>query len=886
MLNNIDVNELTSGEEEENEENIISTSKKKDIKEKGENLISSFQKKEIKKEDENLEFPFKKNEIKKEDENLEFPFKKNETKIEKENFESSLQNKEIKNDDEITKSVFQKKEIKKEEENLRPTFQKQEIKKDNEISKSIFQKKDIKKDDEKIEYEDLTQYHNYTNKILEKFFDENSDSDAPNFFSDLALQIKNSESNLQKIIEKTAKKGDLNTKIINKKKEEYINKLDDIKSHHINFETKINSLNELYSDKLSYISLLSNSLFEFEKVNENLDFINKIVEYINDLNQEKGLEKVKIPKCLIDKDDILSEGIEIYLSFKDLLDTLKESNEYNNFISNFSEIEKKVKDSIIFSIQEYYNENNFEQLQKMMKVTEVIHNDFVIQLYIFFILNDIMKLEELIAKAKNINLNGESINEELIYSFFNVSDEFHINLIKYSNEQFGTEYSKIFLIFPETRQRIIITSMVKFSLEKLDSFRKLFTDDEGKSNETFIKMALYIYEKTIKFVKEYQEILSFSNCDLSSTLEQNTNIFLGEISSIYRTKDKMVINDFLESSYKSKIRKLVTVQDSYFTSIKGKKNKNNELNEFMKKLSNDTLSIIESTNFSVLLKKTKDSISKYNILIQNPNERKEEMFEFFKDLFDTITLLICEYAKGLKLIIEECSKKNFPIDETLFIIFSKIDYCKLQYKQIFLYDLREVFRNVDIYDEIEDNINSSIEKIDLESDNSFNEFSTLLSLEYEKKFNNIKIKEIYKISNEDNEVSKEFSLINLFLNKIFTAINYNFVGLPQYKRRLDILLTKITIVHMKEILQRANFTNEGVSLMKNDFQKIANLFAKFTEEVDYNLIYDVFFLSEILTTRKEELKNFIENIKNDRKYENDRGLINTLEKKRKNLKDD
>ena len=137
----------------------------------------------------------------------------------------------------------------------------------------------------------------------------------------------------------------------------------------------------------------------------------------------------------------------------------------------------------------------------------------------------------------------------------------------------------------------------------------------------------------------------------------------------------------------------------------------------MIKLSNDTLNIIESTNFSVLLKKTKDSISKYNILIQNPNERKEEMFEFFKDLFDTITLLICEYAKGLKLIIEECSKKNFLIDETLFIIFSKIDYCKLQYKQIFLYDLREVFRNVDIYDEIEDNINSSIEKIDLESDN-------------------------------------------------------------------------------------------------------------------------------------------------------------------------
>ena len=89
---------------------------------------------------------------------------------------------------------------------------------------------------------------------------------------------------------------------------------------------------------------------------------------------------------------------------------------------------------------------------------------------------------------------------------------------------------------------------------------------------------------------------------------------------------------------------------------------------------------------------------------------------------------------------------------------------------------------------------------------------------------------------------------------------------------------------MKEILQRANYTIEGVSLLKNDFQKIANLFAKYTDEVDYNLIYDVFFLSEILTTRKEELKDFIEKIKKDKKYENDRGLINTLEKKRKNLK--
>ena len=767
-------------------------------------------------------------------------------------------------------NIYNSYEEKKEEEKI--------IKTDN--------KKENKEEEEKNEYEDLTKYNDYTNKILQKFFDENNDSDAPNFFPDLATLIKDSENELEKSIERTSKKGDLHSKIINKKREEYINKLDDIKNHHINFEAKINSLNELYSDKLSYISLLSNNLFEFEKVNQNLDFINKIVEYINDLNIEEGLEKVKIPFCFTDPEKILSEGIVIYLSFLDLIDTLRETNEYNNFISNFILIEKKIKDSIINSIKEYYNDNSFEQLQKIMKVTEIIHNDFVINLYKSFILEDIMKLDELINKAKNINLNGDSIEAENFYSFFDISNEFHDNLIKYSNEQFGTEYSKIYLIFPETRQRIIITSMVKSSLEKLDLFRKLFTDDEKKSNETYIKMAIYIFEKTLNFVKRYQEILSFSNCDLSSSLEQNTNIFLGEISSIYRTKDKMLINEFLESSYKIKIRKLISIEDNYLNSIKGKKNKNNELDEFMKQFSNDILNVIESTNFSVLLKKTKDTISKYNILIQNAIERKEDMYEYFKDLFDTITLLLCEYAKRLKFILEESSKKNFPIEEILFIIFSKIDYCKLQFKQIFLYDLREVFRNSDIYEEIEDNINSSLEKIELELDNSFNEFSTLLSLEYEKKFNDIKLKEIYKISNEEIEISKEFSLISLFLNNIFKAINNNFAGLPQYKRRIDILLTKITIIHMKEILQRANYTIEGVSLLKNDFQKIANLFAKYTDEVDYNLIYDVFFLSEILTTRKEELKDFIEKIKQDKKYENDRGLINTLEKKRKNLKID
>ena len=128
------------------------------------------------------------------------------------------------------------------------------------------------KNEEKVEEKN---YINFTDSLIEKIFDSNEDIDADNFFKDLTSKLQEGQSDLQGQIDLMIKDDELNTKKINEKKEQYIEKLDYIKNYHNNFENRVDALNQLYSDKLAYISLLSKNLFEFEKFKNNIKFANK-----------------------------------------------------------------------------------------------------------------------------------------------------------------------------------------------------------------------------------------------------------------------------------------------------------------------------------------------------------------------------------------------------------------------------------------------------------------------------------------------------------------------------------------------------------------------------------------------------------------------------------
>ena len=722
-------------------------------------------------------------------------------------------------------------------------------------------------------------YINYTDNLIDSIFDKNDDIESANYFNDLSTQIQQGQISLQNELNQMIKDDELNTKKINEKKELYIEKLDIIKNLHNNFENRVEVLNQLYSDKLAYISLLSKNLFEFEKCKTNIEYANKIFEYINELNKGEDLSKIQIPEIFNDPEKILTEGIEIYLSFQQLIDSCAATHELSNFISNFGQIENKIKQTIKKSINEYYVQNDWEKLQRMLQVTEVINSDMIIDLYVSFIIEDIMKLDEYTESIKKVNFKNENISEELFSLIFKIADEFHESLLQISSDQFGSEFSKIFLLFPEVRQKLIISSMVTGSFKKMNTFRQMFLNEQDKSDETYVRIVQYFYPKTIKFLEEYKKVLEYSKTDLISSIEQETNICLRGIEAIYMNKERSLLNSFLESSYTSKINKIAELKNIYHANSKAKGN--NPTGNIIQIL-NDTFELISSTNFSILHQQSSISIGRYNLLIKNKEEKEDLTETFCKEVFDSIQTLLLAYCSLNKFIILECEKKSFPINQQHFLLLSKINYCNTQFKQIFLYELRDFFRKVKFYDIIEEYVYKCAEKVDLGIENLFNELNSYTSIEFAATLKTINYKVIYKLSSSFSKTNtEEFDNIGSFIIPILKCINENWSGMDKYKSMICLLFTNMIENKMKEIYKNGKFTETGVVVMKNDFQKISNTFAEYTDEFFYNKIYDMFFLTEIFTTSKNELSEFCANITKDQKYDKD--LIKIIEKKRKTL---
>ena len=732
------------------------------------------------------------------------------------------------------------------------------------------------KNEEKVEEKN---YINYTDNLIEKIFDSNEDIDTDNFFKDLTSKIQEGQSDLQGQIDLMIKDDELNTKKINEKKEQYIEKLDYIKNYHNNFENRVDALNQLYSDKLAYISLLSKNLFEFEKFKNNITFANKIFEYITALNQGDDISKIQLPDIFNDPDKILSEGIEIYLSFKQLIDSCSLNQQFTNFINNFGQIEKKIKDTIKRSINEYYVQNDWEKLQQMMQVTGVINSDMIVELYVSFIIEDIMKLNEFKESIQKVNFKNENISEELFSLIFKIADEFHESTIKISSDQFGTEYSKIYLLFPESSQKIVINSLVMNSFKKMNEFRQMFLNEQDKSDETYVRIVQYFYPKTIKFIEEYKKVLEYSKSDLTSSIEQETNIFLRSIEAVYMNKERNLLNTFLVSAYNSKLKKIAELRGIYTTNSKAKGN--NPTGNIIQIL-NDTYELISSTNFSILHKQSSVSIGRYNLLIHNKEEKEDLTETFCKEVFDSIQSLLLEYCSLVKFIIQECEKKTFPINQQHFQLLSKINYCNTEFKQIFLYELRDFFRSVKFYDTIEEYVYKCADKIDVGIETLFSELNSYTSIEFASTLKAISYKTVYKLSSSyKNKTTEEFDNVVSFMIPLFKCMNENWSGIDKYKSMISLLFTNMIIEKMKDVFKNGKFTETGVVVMKNDFQKVSNTFAEYTDEFFYKKVYDMFFLTEILTTGKGEVSELCENIVKDNRYDKD--LVKIIEKKRKAL---
>ena len=757
----------------------------------------------------------------------------------------------------------------------------------NEISMNVPKYKMPKRNPELTKEEiilnEKINFNNYTDDIIEEFFTKNNFDDSPNFFYDLASEMQNGQRHINHKLKKIIKDDEINNAKLAQKKQEYITKLEKIKKNNSAFEQKVNDLNELYCDKLSYISLISKNLYEYEKFHKNIDFTVKLFDYINMLNKTDNYVELKLPPSLTDSELIIDEGIEIYLAFKEVQQTCKNKPEYENFIKNFGTLEDKVKNTIKSAIAKSYTDNNLQKLRHIFGVTETMKNDLMTNLYVDYIVEDIMRLKEQKEEMKKVQFSVDGISEDLFTLIFKQADNFHETILANADTQFGKEYSKIYIIFPESQYKIVSSIMINTFIKYLTEFRTIFISERDKNEETYVRMVQYIYPKTVSFNEQFKNVVTFTKTDLEGALEQETNIFLRTVEGIYMNKEKTMLEYFITSSYKSMVNQMKKIK-AEFSEIKKGKLKGEKLTNFVLDYLNRLYDSIQSTNFSKLNEKTKQTINRYNILIKSKSEKKDLTETFCKEVFDSIQELLISYCDAFKLILEESMKKNQNVIDKHFQILSKIDYFKSQYKLIFLSELKDFFKEVKFYNEIEDYIIKSIYQIDIEIDSSFSNLNSFLSSEYTKILNSIKYKDTYKKSKVDPEKTntEEGQKIIDYLRQVFNNVKNNWTYLEKYQNMLFLLFTNLTVEKMKDILRNAKFNYEGTTLLKSDFNKIAAIFAEYTEDIYYNEIYNLIFLTEIFNASDNDVDEIVQKMEKEGKVEID--LIKIAVKKRSGIK--
>ena len=743
-------------------------------------------------------------------------------------------------------------------------------------------KKNNQLNKEEIEQIEQTNFNNFADDIIESFFEKNN-SDSPNFYFDLANEMQKGQLKINYKLKKMIEDDEINNNKLNQKKQEYIVKLENIKKKHSSFEGKVNSLNELYCDKLSYISLISKNLYEYEKFHKNIEFSCKLFEYINSLNQAENFELLKLPPSLSEPELIISEGIEIYLAFKEIQQTCKNTEGYKNFVRNFEILEEKMKFTIKNSIAKNYIDNNLDKLRQIFSITEIMRNDLITNLYVNYIVEDVMKLKEQKESMKKVQFKEDGISEDLFTLIFKQADNFHEVILTTADNQFGKEYSKIYILFPESQHKIVSSIMINTFIKYLTEFRNVFISEKDKNEETYVRIVQYIYPKTLSFNDQLKNIVQFTKTDLEGALEQETKFFLRTLEGIYMSKEKNLLDFFITSSYKNSINVIKNMKKE-FTEGKKSKLKGEKLTNFFIDYLNRLYDTIQSTNFSKLNEKTKKTISRYNILVQNKSEKQDLTETFCKELFDSLQELLIEYCDIFKLILEESMKKNQNVIDKHFMILSKIDYYKSQFKQIFSSELKDFFKKINFYNEVDDYIIKCVYQIDIHIDSAFSILNSFIAAEYSKVLNGIRYKDTYKKAKVDVERmnSEEGIKIITFLRITFECVKNNWTYLEKYQNMLYMLFTNTTVEKMKDILRNAKVNNEGVIIMKADFQKIASTFAEYTEDIYYNELYNLTFLLEIFTASDAELNDLVPKLEREQKIEID--LIKIVVKKRHGLK--
>lgn len=374
-------------------------------------------------------------------------------------------------------------------------------------------------------------YKNFTDNLIDEYFNSHK-LDDPSFFENLENKIKNSQSKINSDLNKITEQCQENFENDNKQSDEYKYKLQEITLIYNNFEGKVENLNSHYHNKLAYINTLSNYLADFEKFKNNITFANKIFEKLEELNSSSEMN-ISNFEIFTDPNKLIEEGIEIFHALRQIVDSC--ALDFPNFVANFNTMKSKIIESISFSIKDFYENNELQKLESLFKVTNLIDSDMIIEMYVNLI-KEQMDLNFYIQQLKNMSL--ENISNEMFNMILRIIEEFHSTIIKHSNEQFGDKKSKIFLIFPEGKQKEVVSAMVKELQQIIREFRDIFNSYERTPNinEAVINLIEYIYPESQNFVENFKKTLEYIGSDIWNEIKNDTNIFLQIMHSVFQAR--------------------------------------------------------------------------------------------------------------------------------------------------------------------------------------------------------------------------------------------------------------------------------------------------------------------------------------------------------------
>lgn len=782
---------------------------------------------------------------------------------------------------------------------------------------------------------DEKDYNNFTDNIIQNYFDSVKDFElTPEFFSNLEKELKRADDKLNNKITITNELIEFNRKEIKMNKEIYTDKLDQITMLFNNYEYRISSINNHYSQKLGYVNSLSKTLTEYENLNNNIDYADQILMNLNKLNSEVDY----IPTVFKDKELALSRGVELYEAYKSLQDSVKK--DYPVFIKNFKVIETKIQDIINQSIKEFYENNETTKLEKLFSQVEKSSSDFIIETYCNYILMTRRKLGFMIKSMQNldfVNLDKEGIKkveENLV--------EFNKEILEECIIQFGKASSKIFLLFPESRYQMVIPIFVNKVFKLIEEMRSLIIEDRSpmvkalmlarldnesneitasnrilsnnnlatisnsyenevvKYNKIFLQIILISHTTAINLVDQFKPLFEFLNSTYSPVkielgllykFEHETNLFTRTIEGIYMTKEKenyeTMFHYMTEDKY-SAIGKLKMEYNDFMRladrePIKSLSEKIGYLQDFQEKV----FSLINSTSFSFLSRDSEAILTRISKIISNSEEKTDFAASFVLNLYDSMKNLEEFYCRTLENIIIEVQRLGERLQDMHYFCFSRINYQVNEIKDIFLRHLRGILKTLNFYDEVEESISKKAMKLSKKVDDVFERIEITICGVLNDIMKNISSKNVYNIKKKPTSIepSKEIIFLIDSIEPLFTDVIFSWP--ENYQNKISTLITKMVYDKFLELLRSGVISEYGAKIMKVDFNKVFMFFdSKFSKDYS-NLIFNALTLVDIFLITSDAIDAHIEDLLNEKdsfgKQKFDEDLIKLLVKKRKSF---